>query len=85
VLRIDVAKVDWDIACVVMATHVCWKHPFQMFHLFFQTYVSHICLQVFLSGCCICVAMTFQLFLGVFASIFIRMLHMCCNGFSKCF
>jgi hypothetical protein len=25
---------------------------------------------VFLSGCCICVATAFQLFLGVFASVF---------------
>jgi hypothetical protein len=28
-------------------------------------YVSHICLQVFLSGCCICFVMAFQVFLGV--------------------
>jgi hypothetical protein len=32
-------------------------------------YVSHICLKVFLSECCICFAMTFQVFLGVFASV----------------
>jgi hypothetical protein len=32
-------------------------------------YVSHIYLQVFLSGCCICVAMVFQVFLGVFVSV----------------
>jgi hypothetical protein len=35
VLRIDVAKVDRDIACVAMATHICCKRPFQVFHLFF--------------------------------------------------
>ena len=46
VLYIDVAKVDRDVAHVVMAIHVCFKCMFQMFHLF-QTYVASV-----LSGCC---------------------------------
>jgi hypothetical protein len=46
VLYIDVAKVDQDVAHVIMAIHVCFKCLFQMFHLF-QTYVASI-----LSGCC---------------------------------
>jgi hypothetical protein len=39
VLYIDVAKVDWDVAYVVMAIHVCFKcficfrRMLQMFHL----------------------------------------------------
>jgi hypothetical protein len=28
----DVAKVDWDVAHVVMAMHICLKCMFQMFH-----------------------------------------------------
>jgi hypothetical protein len=46
VLYIDVAKVDWDVAHVVMAIHVYFKCMFQMFHLF-QTNVASV-----LSGCC---------------------------------
>jgi hypothetical protein len=85
VFCIDVAKVDQDIAYVAMVIHVSYKRLFQMFHLFFSyacckcyldvPYISHICLQVFL--CCICCAMTFQVFLGVFASV----LDACFNCF----
>jgi hypothetical protein len=32
-LYIDVAKVDWDVADVVMAIHICFKCIFQMFYL----------------------------------------------------
>jgi hypothetical protein len=46
VLCIDVAKVDRDVAHVVMATHICFKCMFQIFHQF-QTYVASV-----LSGCC---------------------------------
>ena len=71
--HIDVTKVDRDIANIAMAIHVCCKRIFQMFHLFFQTYVasvfcqdvayvSHICLPVLLSGCCICFAVAFKCF-----------------------
>ena len=41
-----VAKVDWDVAHVVMAIHVCFKCMFQIFNLF-QTNVASV-----LSGCC---------------------------------
>jgi hypothetical protein len=34
VFYIGVAKVDQDVAHVAMATHVCFKCMFQMFHLF---------------------------------------------------
>jgi hypothetical protein len=34
VLFIDVAKVDRDVAHVVIAIHVCFKCVLQMFHLF---------------------------------------------------
>jgi hypothetical protein len=47
VLFIDVAKIDRDVAHVVMTIHVCFKWMFQMFHRF-QMYVASI-----LSGCCI--------------------------------
>jgi hypothetical protein len=45
VLYIDVAKVDWDVAHVLMAIHVCFRCMFQVFHLF-QIYVTSV-----LSGC----------------------------------
>ena len=32
--RVDVAKVDRDIAHVAMAIHLCGKRMFLMFHLF---------------------------------------------------
>ena len=44
-LYIDVAKVDRDVAHVVMAIHICFKCMFQKFHMFRRM------LQVFLSGC----------------------------------
>jgi hypothetical protein len=41
--------------------HVCCKHLFSMFHLFFRRM-----LQVCLSGCCVCVAIVFKCFSRVF-------------------
>jgi hypothetical protein len=41
VLYIDVGKVDWDVAHVVMVIHVCFKRMFQMFHLF-HMYVAGV-------------------------------------------
>ena len=38
----DVAKVDRDIAYVVMVVRVYCKLLFVMFHLFFQTYVASV-------------------------------------------
>jgi hypothetical protein len=62
VFHINVVKVDLDIAYFAMPIHVCCKSVCFKCFIFFQTYVayvSHICLQVFLSGCCICFAMAF--------------------------
>jgi hypothetical protein len=42
---LDVLKVDLGVAYVAMATLACFKHTFQVFHLF-QTYVANV-----LSGC----------------------------------
>jgi hypothetical protein len=42
VFHTDVAKVDQDIAYLAIAIHVCCKRLFQMFHLFFQTYVANV-------------------------------------------
>jgi hypothetical protein len=65
--HMDVAKIVWDIAYVVMAIDVCCKRLFQMFYLCFSdisckcvylniAYVSYICCKCFYleSGCCIC-------------------------------
>ena len=73
VFHMHVAKVDQDVAHVAMVVNICCKRLFQMFHLFFSdicckcayldiAYVSHICLQVLLSGCCICFAMALKCF-----------------------
>jgi hypothetical protein len=40
--RMDVAKVDRDVAYVAMVVHVCCKRLFPIFHLFFQTYVVSV-------------------------------------------
>jgi hypothetical protein len=45
----DVAKVDRDVAYVVVVAYVCCIRLFPMFHLFFQRM-----LQMCLSECCIC-------------------------------
>ena len=41
VFHLDVVKVDLDVAYVAMAIHACFKHIFQVFHLF-QTYVASV-------------------------------------------
>jgi hypothetical protein len=46
VFYIDVANIDRDVAHFAMAIHVCFKHMFQMFHMF-QTYVTSVS-----SECC---------------------------------
>ena len=79
--HMDVAKEDRDDAYVVMVVHICCNSLFLMFYLFFrsmficmlhmfQTYVTSV-----ISGCCIYFAMPFQVFSGVFASIFRHMLQ----------
>jgi hypothetical protein len=73
VLYIDVAKVDRDIAHVVMDIHVCFKCMFQMFHLF-QTYVASVLSGRYKSryGCCIymhIVSVCFKCFIRIFANI----------------
>ena len=52
-LYIDVAKVDRDVAHVVMAIYVCFKSMFQMFYLL-QTYVASVLSRCYKSrsGCC---------------------------------
>jgi hypothetical protein len=42
VFQMDVAKVDWDVAYVVMVVQVCYEGLFLMFHLCFQTYVASV-------------------------------------------
>jgi hypothetical protein len=74
VIHMNVAKVDQDVAHVAAAVHVCCKHLFQIFHLFFFIRILQVCLfwnVVYISHiCCIC---------------FILMLHMFCNDIFKCF
>ena len=97
VLYIDIAKVDRDVAHVVMAIHVYFKCMFQIFHLF-QTNVASA-----LSGCCksrsrCCIYIDvasicfkcFQVFHMYVCNCFIWMLHMFAIVFlqaivSKCF
>jgi hypothetical protein len=81
-LYVDVAKVDRDVAHVVMAIHVCFKCISKMFHLF------HMNVAIGLFGCCkngsryyiymhvasICFKY-FQVFYAYICKCFIWMLH----------
>ena len=40
--RMNVAKVDRDVACVATVIHVCCKRLFSMLYPFFQTYVVNV-------------------------------------------
>jgi hypothetical protein len=42
VFEMDVAKVDRDVAYVAITIHTCCKRLFQMFYLFFRTYVASV-------------------------------------------
>ena len=74
--RMDITKVDRDVVYVAMVVHICCKRLFPMFYLFFQTYVESVLIWMLhmfykyiasvLSGCCVCVAIVFQVFLQVF-------------------
>ena len=55
--RMDVAKIDRDVAYVAMVVHVCCKRLFPIFYLFFRRM-----LQVCLFGCCICFTHMLQMF-----------------------
>jgi hypothetical protein len=73
VFYMDVAKVDRDVAHVATVIHVCCKRLFQIFHLFFQTYVASVFIWML------------YMFHTYLASVFFSMLHIFCNGFFKCF
>jgi hypothetical protein len=96
VLYIDVAKVDRDVAHLVMAIHVCFfKCIFQMFYLF-QTYVASIlsrCCKI-KSRCCIYMHVAsicfkcFQVFYTYVCKCFYLDVAYVCNGFQlffRCF
>ena len=85
--HLDVAKVDRDVAHVVMVILVCCNCMFQMFYLFFQTYVAsvfvwmlhmfHIYVARVLSECSVfkCLFMSFQVFCMCFRCMF-QVFHM---------
>jgi hypothetical protein len=75
VFYMDVAKVDRDVTYAAVAIHVYCKSLFQMFHLFFQTYV------VCLSGCCKCVYLSVTYVSHIYCKCFIWKLYMFFNGF----
>jgi hypothetical protein len=89
VFHLDVAKVDRDVVHVAMLYTSVFECMFQIFHLFFQTFIASVS-----SGCCICftcmlqlfyldvvyVSNGFQEFLNAFASVS-AVLYKCC----KCF
>jgi hypothetical protein len=70
VFHLDVAKIDRGVAHVAKAIHVCFKYMFQIFYLFFQTFIVSA-----LSGCFICFTRMLQLFYLDIAYI--------CNGFQE--
>jgi hypothetical protein len=70
----DVAKVNWNVAYIVMIIHVRCKCLFPMFLVFFS--------EVYLSGCCICFTRMLQVFYldvayvcNYFSSVFYLFLH----------
>jgi hypothetical protein len=77
VFHADVAKVDRDVAIVVL---VCCKLLFSMFHLFFHTHIASVyiwMLHMFytyvasaLFGCCVCFTMVFKCFFMCFCNWF---------------
>jgi hypothetical protein len=69
VLHMSVAKVDRDVAHVVIAIHVCCKRLFEMFHLFFR-----LMLQVFYLDVAYIFTQMLQAFVQNISSIFGRML-----------
>jgi hypothetical protein len=73
-LYIDVAKIDRDVAHVVMAIHVCFKYMFHLFHanvasiLFGYCIYMHVasisfkCFKVFHTYVCECfISMSYML------------------------
>jgi hypothetical protein len=83
-LYIDIAKVDRDVAHVVIVIHICFKCMFQIFNLF-ETNVASI-----LSGCYIYMHVAsicfkcFQMFYSYVCECFTWMLYMFAMVF-KCF
>jgi hypothetical protein len=70
VFHLDIAKVDPNVAYVVMIIYICCKRLFKMFHLF-QTYVASV-----LSGCCICFIHMLQVYVStVFRSTLHQVFH----------
>jgi hypothetical protein len=69
VFRMDVAKIDRDVAYVAMVIHICCKRMFLMFHLLY----------------CKCVYLDVAYVLYICCKRFIWMLRMCCNCFSSVF
>jgi hypothetical protein len=46
IFHLDVSKINLSVVHIVMAIHACFKHMFQVFHLF-QTYIANVS-----SECC---------------------------------
>jgi hypothetical protein len=93
VFRMNVAKVDQDVAYVAIGVHLCCKHLSPMFHLFFR-YLLQVCfiwmlhmvhtyIASVLFGCCVCFAMATDVFSWCFqmyvTSVSI-VSDVCCSG-----
>jgi hypothetical protein len=80
----DIANVDWDVAHVAMAIHVCFKFMFQMFYLY-QTYVASLFIWMLqkyiwilhIHACC---KRIFQVVSGVLQVFHLNVAYVC-NGF----
>jgi hypothetical protein len=90
--QIDVAKVDLDIAYVVMVIHVCYKCLLPMFHQCFWTYVTSVFICMLLSHiCCMCFIWILHMFANVFKCFhvffkyFKSMLQVCVSNVSIVF
>jgi hypothetical protein len=85
VFYIDVAKVDWDVAHLAMAIHICLKCMYKIFYLF-RTYVASVSFGCCKSRCGCCIYMqVFQVFSYICYMCFIWMFAHVCNGYTRVF
>jgi hypothetical protein len=83
VLYIDVAKVDRDVAHVVMVIHICFKCMSQMFHLF-QTNLQVFCLDVEKVDLDVAYTCMLQAYISSVFRCFIRMFTSVLSGCCIC-
>jgi hypothetical protein len=88
VFHIDIVKIDRDVAHVAIVVHVRCKRPFQMFYLFFQTYVASVLiwmLHLFHTYIASFIQMFLYIFAIAFSSVFLQVFQNTCLSVSSVF